>query len=109
MHLISGRTDGRGGANRTPAKLNLKPGPLPSLYFGIYILLVSVDYCCFLRFSECFPVISVFFYRHSTPDLLLFLNYFLSVSQWAPFRLVSPWLKPLVTSLHLIKAWLYCR
>ena len=41
------------------AKLNAKTGPLPSLYFGIYILLVSVD-CCFLRFSECFTVISGF-------------------------------------------------
>jgi len=45
-------------ATPLPAKLNVKTGPLPSLYFRIYILLVSVD--CFLRFSECFPVISGF-------------------------------------------------
>ena len=42
------------GANRPPpAKINVKIGILPRLYFGIYILLVSVD-CCFLRFSEFF-------------------------------------------------------
>ena len=35
MHLISGITDGWQGANRPPAKPNVKTGPLPSLYFGI--------------------------------------------------------------------------
>jgi len=45
--------------HRPPAKRNVKTGPLPSLYFGFAILLISVD-CCFLRFSECFPVISGF-------------------------------------------------
>jgi len=56
-HLISGITDGWQGCEPPPAKLNVKTGTLPSLYFGIYILLVSVD-CYFLRFLECFPVIS---------------------------------------------------
>jgi len=50
-----------------------------------------------------------FLYSRSIPDLLSFLKYFLIVSQWGPFSYVSPWLKPLVTSLHLIKARLHCR
>ena len=68
MHLISGITD-----EPPPlAKLNVKTRPLRSLYFGIYYSfgfsrllffaffgVFSVD-CCFLRFSECFPVISGF-------------------------------------------------
>jgi len=48
-----------------------------------------------------------FLESRSIPDLLLFLKLF-SASQWAPFSYVFPWLKPLVTSLHLIKARLYC-
>jgi len=36
MHLISGISDRWQGANRTPTKRNVKTGPLPSLYFGIY-------------------------------------------------------------------------
>jgi len=35
-------------------------------------------------FGVCFGDFG-FFYSRSIPDLLLFLNYFLSVSQWAPF------------------------
>ena len=55
MHLISGIND----EPHPLAKLNVKTGPLRSLYFGIYYFLVSVD-CCFLRFSECFLAISGF-------------------------------------------------
>jgi len=37
MHLISDITDGWQGCEPPlPAKLNVKTGPLPSLYFGIY-------------------------------------------------------------------------
>ena len=68
----------------SPAKLNVKTRPLRSLYFGI---------CYPFRFSGLlffvfFGVFSGdfgFLYSRSIPDLLLFLNYFLSVSQWAPF------------------------
>jgi len=35
MHLISGIPDGWQGC-KPPAKLNIKTGPLPNLYFGIY-------------------------------------------------------------------------
>ena len=65
--------------------------------------------CCFFAFFGVFSGDFGFLYCRSMPDLLLLLNYFLSVGQWAPFSSVSPWLKPLVTSLHLIKARLYCR
>ena len=55
MHLISGITDGW----PPPAKLNVKTGPLPNLYFNI---------CCsfgfrrlfFFAFRSVFPVISGF-------------------------------------------------
>ena len=80
-------------ATTTPVKLNVKTGPLLSLHLVFSILLVSVD-CCFLRFSECFPVISCFCIAVQIPVLLLFLNYFLSfsrqrftgagVSEWTP-------------------------
>ena len=54
MHLISGITD-----EPPPlAKLNVKTGPYVAFILVSTILLVSVD--CFLRFSECFPVISGF-------------------------------------------------
>ena len=88
MHLISGITDGWQGCEPPrPAKCKNRAPTLDVFWSG------DVG----------------FLYSHSMPDLLLFLNYFLSVSQWAPFSKVSPWLKPLVTSLHLIKARLYCR
>ena len=54
MHLISGITD-----EPPPANLNLKPGLYVACILVVTILLVSVD-CCFLRFSECFPVIAGF-------------------------------------------------
>jgi len=67
-----------------PSKINVKTGPLPSLNFGIY--------CSFgfsrLFFLSFFGVLSGdfgFLFSRSIPNLLLFLKYFLSVSQWAPF------------------------
>jgi len=48
------------------------------------ILLVSVDFC-FFAFFGVFSSDFGFLYSRSIPDLLLFLNYFLSVGQWAPF------------------------
>jgi len=42
-----------------PAKLNVKPGPYLVCILVFTILLISVD-CVFLRFSECFLVISCF-------------------------------------------------
>ena len=117
MHLITGITDGWLGCEVPPlTKLNVNAGPLSSLYFGIYC---SFDFSrlLFFAFSECFPVISGFVYPFKKlPDLLLFLKYFLSVSQWAiqlrvplTLQLSVPCLKPLVTSLHLIKERLYCK
>jgi len=79
MHLISGR-----GANPPPAKLNKKTGPLPSLYIGIYYSFGFSSlllFCLFGMFSGDFG----FLYSRSILDFLLFLNYFLSVSRWAPF------------------------
>ena len=46
--------------------------------------LVSVD-CCFFAFFGVFSGDFWFLYSRSIPGLLLFHNYFLSVSQWAPF------------------------
>ena len=125
MHLIIGITDGWLGCEAPPpTKLNVNAGSLSSLYFGIYC---SFDFSrlLFFAFSECFPVISGFVYPFKKlPDLLMFLKYFLSVSQWAiqlrvpltlqlrvplTLQLRVTWLKPLVTSLHLIKQRLYCK
>jgi len=60
MHLISVITDKWHGCEPPPAKLNVKSRRLPDLYSILVftILLVSAD--CFLRFSECFLVISGF-------------------------------------------------
>ena len=55
MHLISGITD-----DPPLAKLNVKTGPLRSLYFGIYYSF-GFQIVVFLRFWECFLVISGFF------------------------------------------------
>jgi len=60
MYLISGITDGWQGCEPAPAKLNVKTGPLPSLYFGIYYSFRFSRLLFFLHFSECFPVISGF-------------------------------------------------
>jgi len=43
MHLISDIT--------RPVKLNVKTGPLTSLYFGVYYFLISVDSCFFAFFG----------------------------------------------------------
>ena len=57
---VASLTGGRGANRHHPhAKRNVKTGPLPSLYFGICY---SFDFSrlFFLRFSDCFPVISGF-------------------------------------------------
>jgi len=61
----------------------LKPGPnLRSFLFGyICYFLVSVDCCFFFAFFEVFSRDFGFLYCRLIPDLLLFLNYFMSVSQ----------------------------
>jgi len=84
MHLISGITDWwQGCESPPPVKLNIKNGPLPILYIGIYYSFGFSRYffCVFGVFSGIFR----FLYSRSIPDLLLFLNNFLSDSQWAPF------------------------
>jgi len=57
LHLISGITDGWQGCEPPPppANLNVETGRLPGLYFGIYILLVSVD-CFFAFFLKRSPI-----------------------------------------------------
>jgi len=109
MHPISGPTDGWQGCEPLPRQAKCKSrAPIARLYFGIYY---SFDFSrlLFFAFFGVFSGDFGFLHSRSIPDLLLFLNYFLSVSQWAPFIWVSLWLKPLVTSLHLIKARLYYR
>ena len=80
-HLISGITD-----EPPPplAKLNVKTRPLRSLYFGIYYSF-GFSRLLFFAFFGVFSGDFGFLYSCSIPGLLLFLNYFLSVSQWAPF------------------------
>ena len=67
-----------------PAMLNVKTGPLPSLYFGIYYSF-GFSRLLFFVFFGVFSGDFGFLHSHSIPDLLLFLNSFLSVCQWAPF------------------------
>jgi len=67
-----------------PAKLNVKTGPLRSLYFGIHYCF-GFSRLLFFAFFWVFSGDFEFLYSRSIPGLLLFLNYFLSVSQWAPF------------------------
>jgi len=82
MHLISGITD---EPPRTHlAKLNVKTGSLRSLYFGIYYSF-GFSRLLFFAFSGVFSGDFGFLYSCSIPGLLLFLNYFLIVRQWAPF------------------------
>jgi len=50
----------------------------------IFLVIFSVDYCL-LSFFGVFSGDFGFLYSRSTPDLLLLLNYFLSVSQWVFF------------------------
>jgi len=47
------------------AKLNVKTGPLPSLYLGIYYSF-GFSRLLFFAFLECFPVIWVFVYLFNT-------------------------------------------
>ena len=81
MHLISGITD---EPSRPLAKLNVKNGPRRSLYFGIYYSFGFSRLLFFAFFGVFFSDFG-FLYTCSIPGFLLFLNYFLSVSQWAPF------------------------
>jgi len=84
MHLISGIID-----EPPPAKLNVKTRPLRSLYFGIYYSFGFrrlLFFAIFWVFSGDFG----FLYSCSIPGLLLFLNYFLSVGQLAPFSKFLP-------------------
>ena len=81
LHLISGTTD-----EPPPlAKLNVKTGPLRILYFGIYSSF-GFSRLSFLAFMGGFSGYFGFMYIRSLPGLLSFLNYFLSVSQWATFN-----------------------
>jgi len=85
MHLISGITDGWQECEPPrPCQAKCKTGSLPSLHFGIYY---SFDFSrlCFFAFFGVFSGDFVFLYSCSIPDLLLFLNYFLSVIQSAFF------------------------
>ena len=81
MHLISGITD-----EPPPllVKLNVKSGPLRSLHFGIYYSF-GFSSLLFFAFLGVFSGDFGFLYSRSIPDLLSFLNYFLSVSPWATF------------------------
>ena len=66
------------------AKLNVKTGPLRNLYFGIYYSF-GFSRLLFFAFLGVFSGDFGFLYSRSIPGLLSFLNYFLSVSQWATF------------------------
>ena len=90
MHPISGITDGWLGCEPPPSpKLNAKTGPLLSLYFGTYYSF-GFNRLLFFAFFGVFSGDFGFLFSRSIPDLLLFLNYFLSVSQWAPFSKFPP-------------------
>jgi len=65
-------------------ELNVKTGPLASLYFGIYHSF-GFSRLLFFAFFGVFSGDFGFLYSRSIPDFLLFLNYFLSVSRWATF------------------------
>ena len=71
-HLVSGITDGAGVRTAPLAKLNVKTGPLPSLYFGIYHSFVF-SRLLFFAFFWVFSGDFGFLCSRSTPDLLLFL------------------------------------
>jgi len=73
MHLISGISD---KLPPPPAKLNAKTWPLRSLYFGIYYSFGFNKLLFFLRFSECFLVISGFCIAVQFRVCYFFLNYF---------------------------------
>jgi len=107
MHLISGITDGWQGCEPHPhIKLNVKTRPLLACILVFIILLVLVV-CCFLTFSECFPVIPGFCLAVLYRTCYCFSTIFWVLA--SSLQLSIPWLKILVMSLHLIKARLYCR
>jgi len=62
MHLISALLKGGRGANRPapPAKLNIKTGPVPTLYFGTYYSFGFSRLLCFLRFRSVFRLFRFF-------------------------------------------------
>jgi len=64
-------TGGR-GANRPPAKLNVKTGSLPSLYFGIIYYSFGFSRLLFFAFFGVFSGDFGFLYSRSMLDLLLF-------------------------------------
>jgi len=95
---------GGSGTAPPPAKRNVKTRPLPSLYFGICY---SFDFSrlLFFAFFGVFSSDFGFLYSRSIPNLLLFLHCFLSVGQWAPFSLLSRWLKPYSFALMFANGW----
>ena len=60
VHLWNAPDQWHNWRTALPVKLNVKTGPLRSLYFGIYYSFGFSRLLFFLRFSECFPVISGF-------------------------------------------------
>jgi len=81
IHLISGITD---EPPHPLVKLNVKTGPLHSLYFDIYYFF-GFSRLLFFAFLGVFSGDFGFLYSRLIPGLLLFLNYFLSVIHWATF------------------------
>ena len=80
MHQISGINDEPPPPSRAKSK-NRAP---TQLAFCIYYSF-GFSRLLFLAFFGMFSGDFGFLYSRSIPSLLLFLNYFLSVSQWAPF------------------------
>jgi len=79
MHRISGITDGWQECEPPPCQIKCKKtSPYLACILVFTILLVSVD-CCFFAFFGVFSDDFGFLYNHSVPNLLLFLNSFLSV------------------------------
>jgi len=72
MHRISGITDGWQGCDPPPCQVKT----LPSLYFGIYYYFVFSRLLFFVFSGDIGFLLS-----RSISDLLLFLNYFTSVSR----------------------------
>jgi len=73
-----------------------------SLYFGIQYCFGSQEVVVFCVFRKFFGLLSGdfgFYYRNPHPDTFSFLNFFLSIGNWAPFCYVSSWLKPLVSPM----------
>jgi len=62
-----------------------KQGPYLACMLVLYLPLFCFQEIVFFAFFGVFSGDFGFLYSHAKPDLLLFLNYFLSVGQWAPF------------------------